>query len=1199
MSNVKDLLSGIKFMMGDSVRKTEDTVNKQQISLYDLIMKVANDESLDTVDKAHRPFVSQSTMFARPKQQVHDYLTWSGLQPVDLDFHSKELVEIIKPRLAAMLCKYPWCVAVLKSTSGSGLHVYTISKPLSIQTEDAVFVSSENASAAKKTYLDAYEAKLYVIWKCLVLLSDQLESEGNHDMAREVHPVNNTLSRRLEKSGQMSESRVVDASVCKISQPLFVARDKDVIINQNAQFIEQPEFDVSIYASVDAKFCIDKLKTMFDRLRGRFDYAPKSHMTAMTDGEQVFTQRDDITMIEEGTMLTITPQNYDNTGRYRLAYTLAFLYDLKSTTGGQYEHVLQMFLQMCSGNPKFNAEHNSWANSFRSAVERNAAGTCPCVWSSVKELREKHGFKFKFANKSSVTVNELIAEHNTEDAISQYIMSKVAQQKDFELRHTHVFKLAENEYLSTYKHELEEAFVTGINYLIARPGSGKTEFIKQLTRDGKRVMLIEPYTSILQSKIEMSDLGMYCSFGQRGLELSKHVNVALTFDKFTLADPEEVSILYDYVVVDESHLLTMSAYRDVVPANVIDNLTKLQTKVILMTGTPVAEHMFCHFDTVIFCDKPLNYNKGVRFVCCKHDGDKITKLASHISTAIKAGKRILFPTNKGDAFTHAIVGAVRMMLGRNPKVKYYKRDNAMHDFVQSINESGTIGDIELLFCTNYLSVGIDINDSYEFDVIYDEAFTGQEIEQFNSRLRKISIQSYVYFSMTKSNGDPRNITAYDELDLTLTNVEKLSFWDILQMQTKRNDSRSLFDFFEWAFNAPYFYRDPYTGEIKIHLTAYKLNMFEQKWRQWATQLVIIQNTLSSYGYECKVVQDVVADDMMIAQVLNAAKEARAEYRQEKNSKIGKMFASFVNQATFEVIMNLPAEQVQESDRFELVKKNGKLTYLVEDRRVFDDWRHALRTLSHHYLFDTIMKTIDMYVIDNKDMYRLARLKSIKDAVSIFDAGSSGTMHESNIKIVSYMLNDVFNNSKDAVSIASEVVDQIVKNSALIYFDSRGYTPQSPDVLDSVASIARRMFNAITVHDGDIYAIKQLPAFDSGYSRSRDSIAQMLHVLFTDDIFADNTERLLASAKLQSTISSLVFDKQQAEAQVSSGIISFKRVDIDNKFDDSNLTVIEDAPAKDLESPVSKADVEAEREAKRQKAATELERLADELMNRGF
>lgn len=1146
--NVEAMLKTVKLLTGDNIGKTEEAVSKTSTTLYDIIMRVANDAALATTTKRYRPIISQSTLHVRPKQLLEEYLSWSGWQPIDVDFHCAELVQVIKSILKPMLERYPWFVSIASSTSGNGLHIYTVNKPFEFDRSQ-LYVQKEVMQQAKDYYLDCYEAKSLVVWKALVMCSEQLEAMGMHDLATQAHPIANTASRRQNKDGSWSEANVLDSSVCKISQTLFITYDPAITINKNCQLVELPKFDVSLYNAGDQRFQLQILKDKFDRLRGRFAHKAKTHDEVMTDGEQTFAQRDDVAVTQEGTMATIQPQNYDNTMRYRMAYTLAWLYDLQSAHTGEYEKVLQMYLYMCSGNPKYDREHMSWAKTFASAVERNAAGTAPCVWSAIKELREKHGFKISVKNRSTIVVNEIIAEHNTEDKVAEYIMSTLPVQKDFELKVSHEFNLAPDEYLSTYKQQLEDVFVIGLNYLIARPGSGKTEFIKSLTKDGKRILFVEPYTSILQSKIETSNLGFYCVYGNKSLELSKHLNIAMTFDKFTLIDAEEASILFDYIVIDESHLLTMSAYRDTVPADCLDKCKQLQTKVVLMTGTPVAEHMFVNFSTITRCNKPLNYNKLVRFVCCKHDGDKITKIASHIVKSLSTGKKILFPTNKGDVFMHAIVGAVRMMLGRNPRVKYYKKDNALHDFVQTINEQGTLGEVEILFCTNYLSVGIDINDTCEFDVIYDEAFTAQEIEQFNSRLRKIAIQSYVYFSMQKSNGDPKNLTAYDELDLTLTAIEQLTFWDVLQMQTKRNDSRSLYDFFEWAFNAPWFYKDIYTGEIKVHLTAYKLNVFEEKWREWSAQLVVIQNVLHGYGYECKVVNDVVADDAMIEATLNAAKEARKEYRAEKNNKIAKMFASFVNQSTFDIIMNLSLDNVIEGDHFELLKKRGRseFVYMVEDKRIFEEWKYSLKTLSRFYVFDTIMRqVIDPYVIDDKDMYRLARIKSVKDAVSIFDAALNNSMHDSNIKIVTYMLNDVFNNDKQAIKIASEVIDQIVHNSAIMYFDTRGYMPQSPDVIGSVESIARRLFNAITVHEGDIYAIKQLPTFDSGYSRSRNALSDMLHVLFADnDIFTSKTDQLLQNAKLQSSISQLVFDNvKQSDNEVAS-IVSLKRIDAAN------------------------------------------------------
>ena len=198
-----------------------------------------------------------------------------------------------------------------------------------------------------------------------------------------------------------------------------------------------------------------------------------------------------------------------------------------------------------------------------------------------------------------------------------------------------------------------------------------------------------------------------------------------------------------------------------------------------------------------------------------------------------------------------------------------------------------------------------------------------------------------------------------------------------------------------------------------------------------------------------------------------------------------------------------------------------------------------------------------------------------------------------------MLNDVFNNDKQAIKIASEVVDQVAHNSAIMYFDARGYMPQSPDVIGSVESIARRLFNAITVHDGDIYAIKQLPPFDSGYSRSRNALADMLHVLFADnDIFASKTDALLQTAKLQSSISQLVFDNVKQSDNGVASIVSLKRIDAAN--DEAalqHLNEIDDneVDAQKLQNAFEHHKVAQQHTKTSQSTDSDLEALAAELL----
>jgi hypothetical protein len=213
-----------------------------------------------------------------------------------------------------------------------------------------------------------------------------------------------------------------------------------------------------------------------------------------------------------------------------------------------------------------------------------------------------------------------------------------------------------------------------------------------------------------------------------------------------------------------------------------------------------------------------------------------------------------------------------------------------------------------------------------------------------------------------------------------------------------------------------------------------------------------------------------------------------------------------------------------------------------------------------------MTIIDKYVIDDKGLYRMARLKSLRDAVSIFDASMTSYMDDSNIKICNYIINDIFDSKPDVIALSAEHIDIIASNCANLYFNSKGYTPKSPDIIASVEHIARRLFNAVTIKQDNLYTIKTLPQFDSGYSRTRDALSQMLSALFvTGNIFAENTERLQMQNALQHNITMLVFENQPEHivedrlVEQPNNIISFKRVN-DVIIDESLLEEIEDIAA---------------------------------------
>ena len=55
--------------------------------------------------------------------------------------------------------------------------------------------------------------------------------------------------------------------------------------------------------------------------------------------------------------------------------------------------------------------------------------------------------------------------------------------------------------------------------------------------------------------------------------------------------------------------------------------------------------------------------------------------------------------------------------------------------METINIDKSIGLNDIIFCTNYLSVGVDICDRYKFSVYFNETWIAQDIEQFANRLR--------------------------------------------------------------------------------------------------------------------------------------------------------------------------------------------------------------------------------------------------------------------------------------------------------------------------------------------------------------------------------------------------------------------------------------------------------------------------------
>ena len=115
--------------------------------------------------------------------------------------------------------------------------------------------------------------------------------------------------------------------------------------------------------------------------------------------------------------------------------------------------------------------------------------------------------------------------------------------------------------------------------------------VKMLAKEGKKVMLVLPFTSVIKSKTE-GDKDWYYSYGNRAPRLDVAKGLSLTIDKFSRLNLMDAKAYgFNYIFIDESHLMFMSEYRPVM-AKVVEMIRNTEIPIIMMSGTPSGELVF-------------------------------------------------------------------------------------------------------------------------------------------------------------------------------------------------------------------------------------------------------------------------------------------------------------------------------------------------------------------------------------------------------------------------------------------------------------------------------------------------------------------------------------------------------------------------------------------------------------------------------
>lgn len=526
--------------------------------------------------------------------------------------------------------------------------------------------------------------------------------------------------------------------------------------------------------------------------------------------------------------------HYKHFERWRLANTLVKLYGVE--TGYKYLRLI------CSNDIKDKELMADCKTAYTHEKPIEA-------W-AINRLNKYHGFKIKVKiDQEEADISELYS--STDSITENPCLIK-------ESPNTETFYINKDQYLADIRDELLKS-MGRLTLIDAGAGTGKTEMVKSLANMNKRVMMVMPFTSTIKSKVEGDDKWYY-SYGNRKVRFDKQPCVALTIDKFSKLNLMELKEHgFDYIFIDESHLLFQSEYRSIMP-KVIEMIRNTEVPIILMSGTPVGETVFFPDIVHLKVIKEETRKKVFKVYLTERPDDNLLYMCRSMAKDITKGRRILFPTNKGTQYKEQIKVAVKYFLENEffyfdqVKIEYYKKSNIGEDFMDQVNFNKTIADTNILLCSTFLSVGVDILDRFDFNIYFNEMWMPQETEQFANRLRNHDLYIKLFLNRKNAEGESLNICSYHPCNFQLEENELKDVHSILRLCNGMIERNPI----EYKYNSlissiirenKFIEYNEVENKYYVNEIAYKTIYFERKYRDYVQQLPVLCKGMQSYGYE--------------------------------------------------------------------------------------------------------------------------------------------------------------------------------------------------------------------------------------------------------------------------------------------------------------------------------------------------------------
>ena len=752
----------------------------------------------------------------------------------------------------------------------------------------------------------------------------------------------------------------MDLSMFKPQQGAFIGYDEHPLINtrffedfiyvnfDNVEDIGHPDIDWVTYPD---------LKEIFKRWEWFEDGSDENVDIQITEaGDLEFDTHNKI--------------HYKHFERWRLANTLVKIYGLEK--GFKY-------LRMICSNDIKNKELQA------DCITASRHDKPVDIW-AINRLNTQHGFKIKLNIQNDV--DECDALFDTVDRINNPL--SICESKFVKSYH-----ITKHEYLSDIREQLLRD-IGRVTLIEAGAGVGKTEMVKQLVKDGKKIMMVMPFTSTIKSKVENNKNWAY-SYGGKQPNLDVNGGLSLTVDKFSHLNLMDIKTAgFDYIFIDESHLLFQSEYRPVMP-KVVEMIRNTEVPIILMSGTPIGEIAF--FPDIVHLKVIKDDTRKKKFDVFLVDtpNSLIYHAAKSMAKDIYNGRRILFPNNNGTLYSKQIEAAVNYFLQAdyavfNPvNLKYYKKSNTGEKFMSDVDFEKTIKDVQIMMASSFLSVGTDILDKYNFSIYFTDLMLPQEIEQYCNRLRNNDLYAKMYISKNDADGNSRSLHIYKNMNFKLNEEEIKNVHSILRLCNEMIERNPV----EYKYNSlissiihnnSYIEYNDIENKYYLNEIAYKVVQFERKYREFAEQLPVIMRGMQCYGYEISAID---LNDFNC--------EGSENFKDLKNMmKLSREEQLNLNAKHCEELINLITD-----DRLELYKDVMKGLFEINKG---DEWREDI---TNHKM---IVKNIEVFEKIVPLFLSFSKQYEIADIKDIFEycRNENGTFNFAALSRLRTLTNIVYN-----------------------------------------------------------------------------------------------------------------------------------------------------------------------------------------------